>query len=184
MIVQGFGRMRSQFLLVPVAIVAGVATTPAQAEVYMTVDQAQKAMFPDASFTEHFIELDQDQYNAIIDDSNVVPYSRKVRAWRVSTGGWFIIDQVRGKDDWVSYAISFDANGAVKHIEVLECLEHYDGIRNPGWLSQFYGRKHGTPNGGVQIISGSTLSSGQMMEGVKRLISTVSLILSTDPGAS
>jgi hypothetical protein len=168
--------MRSKFFLVPAAVIA-TAAAPATARIYMDIGQAQQLMFPGASFSENFVTLDQEQFNAIIKDSDVNVYSRNIKAWKVSTGGWFIIDQVRGKDDWISYAIGIDGKGVVRHIEVLECLENWDGITLPAWRAQFYGKKHGARFDDIQIISGATLSSGQMTAGVKRILSTVMIVL-------
>jgi hypothetical protein len=168
--------MKFQFFLVPAAIVAAAAA-PAQAKVYMDVAGAQALLFPGATFEEKHVTLNQFQFNAIIKDSNVNVYSRNVKAWKASTGGWFILDQVRGKDDWISYAIAISPEGEVKAVEILECLENYDGIMHPNWRAQFYGKKHGSTFDDISIISGSTLSSGQMAGGVKRILSTYELIL-------
>jgi hypothetical protein len=171
--------MRSQFFLVPAAL---VASAPCFAAQYMTVEEAQAAMFPGATFTPHFVTLDQDQFNAIIDDSDVNVWSRNIKAWTASTGGWFILDQVRGRDDWITYALGIDGNGKVRHLEVLECLDKYDGITAPEWRAQFYGKRHGAKFDDIQIISGSTLSSSQMAAGVKRLMSTYALVLNPPSG--
>ena len=167
--------MRAQLLLIPPAIIAFAA--PAQAKVYMGIEQAQQVMYPGATFTEHFITLDQDQYNAIINDTGVDPYSRNVKAWRTSTGDWFVIDQVRGVDDWITYAIAIDGKGFVRQIEVLECLDKYDGITQPGWRAEFYGRRRGNGFDDIEILSGATFSSHQMIAGVQRILSTVALAL-------
>ncbi|MSO73484.1 MAG: FMN-binding protein [Rhodospirillaceae bacterium] len=168
--------MRSKLFLIPAAVVA-TAAAPAFARIYMEIPAAQQLMFPGATFSEKFVTLDQEQFNAIIKDSDVNVYSRNIKAWKVSTGGWFIIDQVRGKDDWISYAIGVDGKGVVRHIEVLECLENWDGITLPAWRAQFYGKKHGARFDDIQIISGATLSSGQMTAGVKRILSTLAIVL-------
>jgi hypothetical protein len=169
--------MRSRLLLVPVAIVASAAAPTVSAKVYMDVAQAKALMFPGASFTEHFLTLNQAQFNAIINDSNVEVYSRQIKAWQSSTGGWFILDQVRGKDDWITYAIGIDAKGVVQHVEVLECLDNYDGITSAAWRAQFYGKRHGANFDDIQMISGATLSSEQLTAGVKRVLSTLALVL-------
>src|ERR1700743_1418627 len=130
--------MRSQLLLVPAAI---FASAPCVASTYLTVEQAQAAMVPGATFTQDFVKLDQDQFNAIISDSDVNVWTRDIKAWKVSTGGWFILDQVRGRDDWITYAIGVSPTGGVKHIEILECLDKYDGITQPEWLAPFFGRR-------------------------------------------
>ena len=168
--------MRSQLLLIPAAVVASAAA-PAFAKTYMDVQQAQQLVFPGAKFAENFITLDQEQFNAIIKDSDVNVYTRNIKAWRTANNEWFIIDQVRGKDDWISYAIGIDSKGVIRHIEILECLENYDGITIPAWRAQFYGKKHRRQFDDIQIISGATLSSGQMAAGVKRILSTLALVL-------
>jgi hypothetical protein len=168
--------MRSQLLLVPAAVVAAVAT-PATAKVYMDVAAAQQLLFPGATFSQDFVTLDQNEFNAVIKDSDINVYSRDIKAWRVSTGGWFIVDQVRGKDDWISYAIAVDAQGVVRNIEILECLDNYSGITLPAWRAQFYGKKRGSRFDDIQIISGSTLSSSQIAAGVKRVLSTIKVVL-------
>src|ERR1700679_1646317 len=109
--------MRSQVFLIPAAI---FASAPSVGATSLWVEEAQAAIFPGATFTPNFVKLDQEQFNAIIDDSDVNVWSRDIKAWKVSTGGWFILDQVRGRDDWITYAIGIGPNGAVKHIEVLE----------------------------------------------------------------
>jgi hypothetical protein len=166
--------MRSRLLLIPAAI---VAAAPAQAETYMTLERAQKLLFPGATLTERFVTLNQDQYNKIIGEGNVEPYGRKLKLWKASTGGWFILDQVRGKNDWISYAVALDDQGAVKGVEILECLEKWDGIRNPAWLAQFSGKQHRALFTDIQIISGSTLSSEQIANGVKRLLATYAHVI-------
>jgi hypothetical protein len=169
--------MHSRLLLVPAAIVASAAAPSVCAKVYMDVAQARALMFPGASFTEHSLTLNQAEFNAIINDSNVEVYSRQIRAWQSNAGGWFILDQVRGKDDWITYAVGIDAKGVVQHIEILECLDNYDGITSPAWRAQFYGKRHGSNFGDIQSISGATLSSEQLTAGVKRVLSTLALVL-------
>jgi hypothetical protein len=169
--------MHSRLLLVPTAIMATAAAPAVCAKVYMDVAQAKALMFPGASFTEHFVVLNQGQFNAIISDSNVEVYSRQIKAWQSNTGDWFILDQVRGKDDWISYAIGIDSKGVVRHIEILECLDNYDGITTSAWRSQFYGKRHGSNFDDIQTISGATLSSEQLTAGVKRVLATLALVL-------
>lgn len=172
--------MRFQFLLVPAAIVA--SAVPAQAKIYMDIAQAQQLMFPGATFEKNFITLDQNQFNEIIKDTNVNVYTREVKAWRVSTGGWFIVDQVRGKDDWISYAVAITPKGTVDQVEILECLENYNGITIPEWRAQFYGKKRGARFDNIGLISGSTLSSSQMVQGIKKILSTIALVLAPPAG--
>lgn len=171
--------MRSQFLLVPLAsLVAGV---PAYAATYLTVEQAQAVLFPGASLTEDFRTLSKTQAREIQRASGVRVSGQTVKAWRVSTGGWFIVDEVLGKHEFIPFALALDADGAVRGIEILEYHEAYGGqIRIAAWRAQFVGRRPGAQlelDGDIKNISGATLSCRHVTDGVKRLLATYALVL-------
>ncbi len=177
--------MRWQFLMVPAAV---IASAPALAGAhYLTLDQAQNLLFPGATFTSDFRTLSDQEIEKIVSAADVKLWNRKVRVWRVSTGGWFIIDQVHGKDDWVSYAVGLDESGAITDIEVLECWERYNEIRLPAWRAQFKGARYGEFKGTrygrieedseIQIITGTTLSSVHVTEGITRILATFALVI-------
>ena len=92
-------------------------------------------------------------------------------------GDWFVLDRARGRDDWIAYAVGIDSTGILRHIEILECLDNYDQIRAPNWRAQFRGKKRGSKFEDVPILSGATLSSEQIIAGVRRTLSTVALAL-------
>jgi uncharacterized protein with FMN-binding domain len=139
------------FVAVPAA--AFVITVPAQATVYLTTEQAQRAIFPGASFTS-------------------APGRSGV--WRASTGGFFIIDRVVGKHEYITYAIGINANGTVKQIEILQYNESYGyEVREASWRAQFVGKSAHSAlqlNGDIKNISGATLSSKHITDGVKRVL--------------
>ena len=171
--------MKSRLLLLPVA--ALVVAAPVRATVYLSVEQAQALMFPGASFTPAFITLTPEQMKAIEKDSDVNVLSPQVKVWKSSTGGWFIADQVVGKHDFIPFALALDEHGAVKDVEILEYRETYgDQVRNASWRAQFTGKTHGAPlkvGNDIKNISGATLSSRHITDGVKRLLSTYALVL-------
>ena len=175
-------RMRAEFTLVPIATLA--ILSPVHATVYMSVEQAQKLMFPGASFTPDFRNLTREQAAAIRKASGVDVRSRNLKLWRASTGGWFIADEVVGKHNFIPFALALDANGAVKSIEILEYREAYgDQVRNPAWRAQFSGKQHGAKlalTKDIQNFSGATLSSRHITDGVKRLLATYALVLAGD----
>lgn len=176
--------MRSKFFLFPAAIVASAAAVaPAYAGAqYLTVEQAMKLLYPaDATFTEDFRLLTDKQMRDIRDYSGIELRDRRVRAWRVSTGDWFFVDHVLGKDDTVYYALAMSADGAVKGIEIMECWELYSKIRLPEWREQFVGRKDGELRikGDIENITGVTLSARHITEGVIRMLATFTLVFST-----
>lgn len=167
---------KAQFFLVPAALIAAV---PAQATVYLTVEQAQALMFPGETLTQDFRTLTSAQADAIERAADVTVRDKEIKAWRTSSGGWFIVDEVVGKHDFIPIALALDARGAVKSVEVLEYREAYgDQVRDPAWRGQFVGK---TRESGlvltkdVENISGATLSCRHITDGVKRLLATHAL---------
>jgi hypothetical protein len=171
--------MRARFFLLPVGALAIIA--PAHATVYLSLAQAQQLMFPGANFTPDFRNITPEQAAAIEKASGVAVRSRALQLWRVSTGGWFIADEVLGKHEFIPFALGLGAGGAVKSVEILEYRESYGSqIRNPAWRNQFTGKAHGaalTLNQDIQNISGATLSSRHITDGVKRLLATYAITI-------
>jgi hypothetical protein len=176
--------MKSKLLFAPLAALALVPAV-AQAVTYMSSAQAQALMFPGQALKPDFRTLTPAQVAAIEKDSGVNVLTRDLKAWRASDGGWFIEDQVVGKHEFITFALALDAAGAVKDVEILDYRESYgDQVRNPAWRAQFSGKRHGAPlrlNGDIRNISGATLSSKHITDGVRRLLATYALVLGQSP---
>ncbi len=162
---------RSKLMLIPAAL---VVAAPAAAYDFMTLADAQKQFFPGQKLTPAPVSLTDAQIAAIMKLSNVGVYRSEVKAWRSKSGELMILDQVLGHRDTITYAVVFDRAGAVKAVEVLECDSLYDEVRAQTWLAQFIGK---TPENmktlsSIQTISGTTLSSVNIAEGIMRLIAT------------
>ena len=174
----------SWFRLLPATVVA-VAPGGAQATVYFTVEAAQHAMFPGASFAAHDLVLTPDQRKAIGKASGAGSFDKVQRVWEARSGGvragWFIVDRVIGKHDMITYAVALTPDGAVRRVEVLEYRETYGGeIRNPAWRQQFVGKRFGSAlqlGKDIKNISGATLSSRHVTDGIRRLLVTYQLLL-------
>ena len=80
----------------------------------------------------------------------------------------------------ITYAVAIDPAGTVRGIEILDYRETYGGeIRNPKWRQQFVGKRNGAAlrlGGDIQNISGATLSSRHVTDGVRRLLATFALV--------
>lgn len=174
--------MQARFVLVPFATLAIVA--PAHATVFMSIEQAQQEMFPGAVLTPQFRALTEDQADAIEKECGISVRSRDLKIWHASTGGWFIVDQVVGKHDYIPFALALDDAGAVKAVEILEYRESYGSqIRNAAWRSQFTGKRNGAElklAKDIQNISGATLSSRHLTDGIKRLLATYAIAIAQD----
>ncbi len=170
--------MRSRFLLVPAAIV--VAATPVKADTFLSVEQAQRLLFPDATLTPADFTMSEHQVDQLINVTGATVFRSKVRAWRASNGGWFFVDQVPGRDDRVTYALALDANGAVRGVEVLIGLAQYGAITTPEWRKHFHGRRHtkgASSDNDIPLVSGETLTTAHVGEGINRLLATYALFM-------
>jgi len=172
--------MRAKFLLLPLEAMV-VFAGPAFATVYLTIEQAQSVLFPNATFQPRTITLTEEQVKSIERASGVHVLNKQIRVWRVSTGGWFIADEVVGKHEFIPFAVGLDDQGAVKGVGILEYREAYgDQIRNPNWRQQFVGRQPGARlrlEKDIRNISGATLSCKHVTDGVTRLLATYEIVL-------
>ena len=149
--------------------------------VYLDDAQAQKAIFPGGSFTPATVKLTAEQRKAIEQASGIRQRGDTVKVWRVSGGGWLIVDEVIGKHEFITFAVGIDAGGAVRGVEIMEYRETYGGgVRRPEWRAQFKGKTKAAPlklDQDIKNISGATLSSRHIAEGVKRLLALHDLVL-------
>jgi Na+-translocating ferredoxin:NAD+ oxidoreductase RnfG subunit len=172
--------MKARLLLIPLSPLA-MWMPAAYAVTYLTVEQAQILMFDDSVLRRDARTLTAEQVRAIESDSGVKVASPQINAWRDASGGWFILDQVIGKHEFINYAVALDATGAVRQLEILDYHESYGGeVHLPAWRRQFVGKQHGSPvklNNDIKNISGATLSCAHVTDGVRRLLATYALVL-------
>lgn len=167
--------------LIPAAVIA-----PAYAVQYLTVEQAQRALFPEAeAFSPVRLTLTAEQRRAIEQRSRVRVRHPELAAWRAATAeralGWFLLDEVLGKHELITYAVALDHTGAVRGIEILDYREtHGAEVRNSRWRAQFVGKRAGAPlslDEDIANIAGATLSCQHLAEGVRRLLATYEVAL-------
>jgi Na+-translocating ferredoxin:NAD+ oxidoreductase RnfG subunit len=160
------------------AIVMTVAT-PGWAMEYLSVAQAQKQAFPQATgFTETDVVYTPAQIQAIESRSGQKVQTKGEQIWKAMAGdrplGFFILDYVIGKHLVIDYAVSLDLTGRVLRVEILQYRESYGGeVANADWLAQFVGKTEADPlaiDQDIRNISGATLSSRHVTEGVKRVL--------------
>jgi hypothetical protein len=140
----------------PTALVLSVGSA-AHAVLYLTIPEAQRRAFPSAT---NFMVVQTD------------------RIWRAEAGnrviGFFIFDRVIGKHLYIDYSIALDPSGRIRQVDILQYRESYGGeIRSPSWLAQFIGKSNASPlqvGNDIRNISGATLSSHHVTEGIKRIM--------------
>jgi hypothetical protein len=172
--------MKAEFAFMALPISALIAPS-AFAVRYLTVDQAQQAIFPGKSFTAAPVKLTNVQRKAIEQASGVRVLRDEQQVWRVSGGGWFIVDEVVGKHEFISYAAGINPDGSVKQIEIMDYRETYGGqIRDQKWRTQFVGKTSRSTlklDSDIKNISGATLSCRHVTDGVKRLLAFYEIAL-------
>lgn len=165
--------MHSPWLILPVAL---VASTSGYATNYLTTEQARQAIFPGAKLTAVPVALTSEHRRTIQQKSGLRVRSTEMRAWRTEAGGWFIVDEVLGKHEFITYACGIDTEGHVTGIEIMDYRESYGGeVRQESWRRQFIGKTTASAlklDDDIRNISGATLSSRHITDGVKRLLIT------------
>jgi Na+-translocating ferredoxin:NAD+ oxidoreductase RnfG subunit len=164
------------FLMMPAAL---VVPAPAFAAEYLTIPQAQQALFPEAdNFIDAAVALDDAQRKAIEKLSGMRQRWKTQAVWRAekqgATLGWFIVDEVVGKHEFITYAAALTADGKVRGIEILTYREtHGYQVRNAEWRGKFAGKTLADRfklDEDIPNISGATLSCRNITDGVKRLL--------------
>jgi Na+-transporting NADH:ubiquinone oxidoreductase subunit NqrC len=167
-------------------LVASAATAPAFATQYLSVEQAQHLMFPDASaFREQDLALSLAQMRQVEALAGLPARSvhwRVFGAYKADTPlGYVILDDVVGKFELISYAVALAPDASVRQVEILAYRESHGGeIRNPAWRKQFVGKRaqSGLVVGdGIANISGATLSSTHLTDGVRRIAAIAQVAL-------
>ena len=99
---------------------------------FLTGAASATSPFADASsFTEAPIALTDDQREQIKKIAGVGQRQAVQKAWRVENNGallgWFMVDDVIGKHDFITYAAAISAQGKVLGIEILSYRETHGG---------------------------------------------------------
>ncbi len=173
-----------------------LAAVPAQVVVaadYLSVEGAQRALFPQADhFREVVFALSSAQRDKVAALAGEQPPHRSLRAFRALRGadtlGYVFIDEVVGKEDFITYAASIDAQGRLGTPEVMSYRESHGGeIRNQAWRRQFAGRdslEQLHVQADIKNIAGATLSCGHVTQGVRWLMALWQVALQAPPAGA
>lgn len=163
-----------------------VITAPAWASVYLTVEQAQQAIFANESLRKMSFSLTPAQRDALRERTGVHEPFNEDGVWQAAGGGLFVVDRVVGKHELITYAVGISRDGTVKQIEIMEYRETYGSeVRNPAWRKLFVGKSAASPvklNQDIVNITGATLSSKHITDGVRRVLAVYDMALKDLPG--
>ena len=169
--------------LITSSIIASIGiSTSAFAVQYLTVEEAQRVMFSEATaFKDSGIRLSPEQMAEV---QTLAGLPARSVSWRVFTAykdtallGYVVIDDVLGKYELITYAVALNLDASVKQIEILNYREsHGLEIKNPSWRKQFVGKKAQNgirPGDDIANISGATLSCAHVTDGVRRVAAVI-----------
>lgn len=173
---------------VPLVVLGACAVTaPVFATQYLSPEQAQKLMFPEAdAFRPQPLSLDTAQMRQVEQAAGVPARSaqwRVVGAYKGQTLlGYMVLDDVIGKFELISYAVGINPDASVRQVEILAYREsHGSEIRLPAWRRQFVGKSAKSGDlrlgAGISNISGATLSCTHVTEGVRRIAAVAQVAL-------
>lgn len=167
-------------------LAAVCAPVAAHATQYLTVEQAQRALFPQAErFVAASVSLSAQDRGRIAAASGVAVSRAEQPVWRALRGdsplGFVILDEVIGKHELITYAVGIGKEGKLRGVEILDYREPHGGeVRDPRWRAQFAGKRSGDAlrlGEDIQNLSGATLSSRHITDGVRRLLALHELLL-------
>lgn len=165
------------YLMAAPALVA--AASPASATDYLSITDAQRALFPRAqNFAAFPITLNAAQLRQIRAIAGVSQRTAIPRVWRATSGGaplgWMLVDEVVGKHEFITYATAISPDGHVLGVEIMSYRESKGGqVRDERWRARFRGKSVSDPfklNQDIPNISGATLSCRNITDGVKRIL--------------
>ena len=165
---------------IPAFVFAALLPVPAVvAADYLSIEGAQKAVYPQAdAFSEITPSLSPEQLQAVLAAAGPQPPHGSIRIWRATRQnallGHFFVDEVIGRQSLITYAVGIDPDGNLRNLEILAYREsHGSEIRNPAWRAQFSSRSDLQQlrfRTDIKNISGSTLSSEHVTQGVRWLL--------------
>jgi Na+-transporting NADH:ubiquinone oxidoreductase subunit NqrC len=162
-------------------LIGMVAPIAAHAKVYASIEQTQQTMFPGVALTPRPFVLTPDQQKLLRDASSVALPFQGNRIWRAANGGWFVVDEVVGKHEMITYAVGIGPDGKILQIAVLEYHESYGyEVADASWRKQFVGKTVASPiklEKDIENISGATLSSKHITDGVRRVMTFYDAVL-------
>jgi len=159
---------------------------------YLSVDAAQKAVYPEAdNFEEVVVPQSPEQIQALLARAGPQPSHGMIRIWKATRNGtllgYFFVDEVIGRQNLITYAVGIDAKGALRNLEIMAYRESHGGeVRNPAWRAQFNDHSNLDQlrfRTDIKNISGATLSSEHVTEGIRWLLALWQAALRPTPGS-
>lgn len=173
-------------LLIPAAFIVPIK---ANAIEYLNIEQAKKIIFPGANeFEKIELRLSKQQIEEINEQSPIPLDEAELLIWKVSKDktclGYFVINDVIGKHEYITFAIGLDRNGAILSLEILQYREdHGQEVSREEWRKQFVNKNLNSDfklDRGITNISGATLSCKHLIAAIQRLLTIHKVAFNND----
>jgi Na+-translocating ferredoxin:NAD+ oxidoreductase RnfG subunit len=148
----------------------------AHAAAYLTEAQAAAALLPGVALSPRWEELTPEEVRFIQARSGERVLAPRARVLWAKDGRAVVVDRVVGKHEFITYAVAVSSDGAAAGVEIMDYRETYgDQVRGAAWRRQFAGKRTSDPvrvGKDIRNISGATLSSVHVADGVRRVLWT------------
>ena len=141
----------------------------------------QQHIYPNEKLEAINVTVSEAVRDKMQDISSVRQAFKADQIYRTTNGDWLVIDEVVGKHELITYAVGINKDGTVRQIEIINYIESYGyQVADANWRQQFVGKTAASPiklNKDIDNISGATLSSKHIADGVKRVMVMYDLAL-------
>ncbi|HVG22404.1 MAG TPA: FMN-binding protein [Blastocatellia bacterium] len=187
MVSRDAGRALKAALLLAASIAcAALNAQPASAQTFLTLEQAPKAVFPEAdSFEQRKIISTSELRSEVLQLVGRKPsiWEPFYYAYIARRGGeligYAIVCEEIGRDRPITFIVGANPDGGVKDVAVMAYRETRGGeVRYPAFTRQFKGKSLRNPiqgQGDIRNITGATLSVRAMATGVRKALAVIQL---------
>lgn len=168
---------RLRWLILGAALIPG-APRHSGARVLLSQQEALALAFPAKTRVERRTTYLTDEQQRQAQEAGQVKIESKVWAYYVGVSeqgvrgyAYFETHVVRTMPE--TFMVALTPEGSVRFVEILAFLEPEDYLPRPRWLAQFQGRKLDGEifvRRGIRNITGATLSSQALADGVRRVL--------------
>jgi FAD:protein FMN transferase len=178
--------MKVILLLTASAACATLNAQAASAQTFLTLEQAPKAVFPEAdSFDQRKIASTPELRAEVLKLAGRKPsiWEPFYYAYIARRGGeligYAIVCEEIGRDRPITFIVAANPDGSVKDVAVMSYRETRGGeVRYPAFTRQFKGKSLKNPiqgQGDIRNITGATLSVRAMATGVRKALAVIQL---------
>lgn len=162
-----------------VFVLFAVDDVHAQAARYFTREEVLAYLFPKSEKIDFEKKsLSADQVSQI---KKKIPGVEVAANWTIYTArsknvvdGYAIIDNIKGKEEPITFVVAINTDGTIREVEILQYRESHGGqVKNKSYRKNFAGKTSQAPlkaGMDIPIISGATISSRNVANGVKRVV--------------